>query len=289
MPRTTKARGLFGRQGRRDEAAAESCCDEGVRGVLLDLDGVVYVGDAPVPGAAEAVDWLAGEGIPFRFLTNTSSRPRSAIVARLAALGIPASDDDILTPAVAARSWLRQHAADRPALFVPEATASEFAALDPLPGDVEEGAGSVVVGDLGAGWDFATLNRAFRLLMAEPRPTLVALGLTRFWRADDGLRLDAGAFVRALEYAAGTTAVVMGKPDRAFYRTAVDGLGLDPDQVVMIGDDIRADVEGAKRAGLTGVLVRTGKFSPADLDGDVAPDALLDSLADLPRWWASLG
>jgi HAD superfamily hydrolase (TIGR01458 family) len=255
--------------------------------VLLDLDGVLYVGDSPVPGAADAVDWLTREDIPFRFLTNTTSRPRASIAEKLAGMDIAASEDDILTPAVAARSWLQENSARPPALFVPAATASEFAELDPLPDDVEEGAGAVVVGDLGDGWDFATFNRAFRLLMAEPRPTLVALGLTRYWRADDGLRLDAGAFVRALEYAAGTTAVVMGKPDEEFYRTAIDGLGLDADDVVMVGDDIRSDVEGAQRTGLTGVLVRTGKFTRADLEGDVTPDAVLDSIADLPDWWAA--
>jgi phospholysine phosphohistidine inorganic pyrophosphate phosphatase len=260
-----------------------------VRGVLLDLDGVVYVGDSVVPGAAEVVDWLTQEDIPFRFLTNTSSRPRSSIVEKLSGMGIHASDDDMLTPAVAAKSWLKEHSPGRPALFVPEATASELAELDPLPDDVEEGAGAVVVGDLGEGWDFATFNRAFRLLMDEPRPALVALGMTRYWKADDGLRLDAGAFVRALEYAVGTTAVVMGKPDPAFYRTAIDGLGLAAGGVVMIGDDIRSDVEGAQRAGLTGILVRTGKFAPADLDGNVAPDAVLDSIADLPNWWTSAG
>jgi len=256
--------------------------------VLLDLDGVVYVGDSAVAGAADVVDRLARDGIPFRFLTNTSSRPRASIAEKLSGMGIHASDDDILTPAVAAMSWLRNHSPGRPALFVPAATGSEFAELDPLPEDAEEGAGAVVVGDLGEAWDFATVNRAFRLLMSEPRPTLIALGLTRYWRADDGLRLDAGAFVRALEYAAGTTAVVMGKPDQAFYETAVDGLGLTADEVVMVGDDIRTDVEGAQRSGLTGVLVRTGKFTAADLEGDVTPDAVLDSIADLPGWWTSV-
>jgi ribonucleotide monophosphatase NagD (HAD superfamily) len=95
-----------------------------------------------------------------------------------------------------------------------------------------------------------------------------------------------GAFVRALEYATGCTAVVLGKPDPVFYGAAVEALGLQPNQVVMVGDDVRSDVEGAQRAGLSGVLVRTGKFSPSDLCGNVSPDALLDSIADLPRWWA---
>jgi HAD superfamily hydrolase (TIGR01458 family) len=255
--------------------------------VLLDLDGVVYVGDQPVPGAAEAIDWLVREGISHRFLTNTTSRPRKAVVAKLAGLGIPAREDQVLTPAVAAVAWLRRHGITRPAVFVPDATAAEFAELGPLPDGVEHGAGAVVIGDLGEGWNFPTLNRALRLLMNDAAAPLVALGMTRFWRAEDGLRLDAGAFVRALEYAAGRTAIVVGKPDPAFYATAVDALDVPADRVVMIGDDIHTDIEGAQRAGLTGVLVRTGKYSASDLTGGVRPDAVLDSVADLPRWWAA--
>jgi HAD superfamily hydrolase (TIGR01458 family) len=259
-----------------------------VRGVLLDLDGVVYVGDQAVPGAADAIDWLVREGIPHCFLTNTTSRPRQAVVEKLAGLGISAGADRVLTPAVAAVAWLRDRGITRPAVFVPDATAAEFAELDPLPDGVEHGAGAVVIGDLGEGWSFPTLNRALRLLMSDADVPLVALGMTRYWRAEDGLRLDAGAFVRALEYAAGRTAVVVGKPDPTFYGTAVGALQVPVGQVVMIGDDIRTDIEGAQRAGLTGVLVRTGKFSESDLGGGVDPDAVLDSVADLPRWWAEL-
>jgi HAD superfamily hydrolase (TIGR01458 family) len=254
--------------------------------VLLDLDGVVYVGDQPVQGAAETVEWLAREGVPYRFLTNTTSRPRTSIVDKLAGMGIRADAAAVLTPAVAAVAWLRRHEVEHPALFVPDATAAEFAELNPLAAGSDGGAGAVIVGDLGEGWDFATLNRALRLLMSDPAPPLIALGMTRYWRAEDGLRLDAGPFVRALEYAAGRTAVVVGKPDPAFYATAVDTLELEAGQVVMVGDDIRTDVEGAQQAGLAGVLVRTGKFAASDLTGEVTPDAVLDSIADLPEWWA---
>lgn len=239
-------------------------------------------------GAAEAIDWLVREGIPHRFLTNTTSRPRQAIVAKLAGQGISARTDQILTPAVAAVAWLRRHGITQPAVFVPDATAAEFVELGPLPNGVEHGAGAVVIGDLGEGWNFSTLNRALRLLMSDAAVPLVALGMTRYWRAEDGLRLDAGGFVRALEYAAGRTAIVVGKPDPAFYRTAVEALQVPAHGVVMIGDDIHTDVEGAQRAGLTGVLVRTGKYSASDLSGGVRPDAVLDSVADLPRWWAAL-
>jgi phospholysine phosphohistidine inorganic pyrophosphate phosphatase len=258
-----------------------------MRAVLLDLDGVLYVGDSAVPGAAAVVAWLAAEDVPHLLLTNTTSRPRSAVVAKLEGLGMPVDPSRLLTPAVAAVDWMRARRLTRPALFVPTATAVELSEFDPLPPDEESGAGAVVVGDLGDGWDFAVLNRAFRLLMADPRPPLVALGMTRYWRAPDGLRLDTGAFVAALEQAAGTRAVVLGKPAATFYQAALARLGHPAAEVVMVGDDIRTDVDGAQRAGLAGVLVRTGKFAPADLDGDITPSAVLDTIADLPGWWDS--
>jgi phospholysine phosphohistidine inorganic pyrophosphate phosphatase len=104
------------------------------------------------------------------------------------------------------------------------------------------------------------------------------------WVASDGLRLDAGPFVRALEYATGKQALVLGKPAPAFFRLAMDDLGLSPRRMAMVGDDIEVDVGGAQRAGMRGILVRTGKFQPGDLNGSVTPDLVIDSIADLmPR------
>ncbi len=255
-----------------------------LRGILFDMDGVLYVGEHVVPGAVETLQWCRSAGIPFRFLTNTSSRPRAALVAKLARLGIEAREDEILTPPVAARAWLGEHVDGPAALFVPEATADEFAGLAIAPREAATAA-AVVVGDLGEAWDYPTLNSAFRLLMAEPPATLVALGLTRYWQAPDGLRLDVGPYVKALEYAAGCAAVVLGKPAAPFFQAALDALDLPAEQVIMIGDDIRGDVAAAQAVGIRGVLVRTGKFRPADLDSDVRPDAVLDTIADLPAWW----
>ncbi len=255
------------------------------QGLLFDMDGVLYEGERAVPGAADAVAWCRERGIPFLFLTNTSSRPRTALVDKLARLGIRVTPDEILTPPVAARAWLAEHAGGTVALFVPEATAAEFAGLPRHDPAGDRPAGAVVIGDLGTGWNYETLNAAFRLLMAEPPPALVALGLTRYWKAPDGLRLDVGPFVKALAYASGREAVVLGKPAAPFFTAALDRLSLPPEAVCMIGDDIRGDVAAAQAAGLCGVLVRTGKFRPADLAGDIQPDAVLDSIADLPGWW----
>jgi HAD superfamily hydrolase (TIGR01458 family) len=256
-----------------------------MQAILFDLDGVLYQGDSLLPGAAEAVAWVRSEGIPHLFLTNTSSRPRAAIADKLARLGIEVAQEQILAPPAAACAWLKAEGIADVALFAPAATAADFVGLDLLAADAERGAGAVVVGDLADGWDFRTLNRAFRLLVAKPAPRLLALGMTRYWHAASGLQLDAGPFVAALQYASGIEPVVLGKPAAAFFDTAVSAIGSTPARTLMIGDDIRGDVAGAQRAGLKAALVRTGKFRPTDLHGDVRPDVVLDSVGHLPAWW----
>jgi phospholysine phosphohistidine inorganic pyrophosphate phosphatase len=260
-----------------------------VRAALIDLDGVVYEGERAVTGAAETVAWFQERGVPHLFLTNTTSRPRRALVEKLGGLGIGTDADHILTPPAAATGWLAQNAPGPAALFVPEATADEFGDTPRVAPDAESGAAAVVLGDLGEGWDFHTLNRAFRLLMAEPRPALVALGMTRYWRAADGLRLDVAPYVKALEHASGARAVVLGKPAPEFFQAGLARVDCPPREAVIVGDDIVGDVQGAQRVGLRGVLVRTGKFREQDLAGEIRPDAVLDSIADFPGWWRSHG
>jgi len=256
-----------------------------MKAILFDLDGVVYQGDRDIKGANATLAWVRDQDIPHHFLTNTTSRPRSAITDKVRGMGIPIELEAILTPPVAASTWLIERDVDGVALFVPKATEAEFDRLDLLAEDREDGAGAVVLGDLGEAWDFHTLNRAFRLLMANPRPYLVALGMTRYWQAPDGLRLDAAPFVVALQHATGIESVVLGKPAKPFYEAALAALGTEARDTLMIGDDIRGDIDGAQQLGIKAVLVRTGKFRPQDLDGDIQPDGVIDSIADLPDWW----
>jgi HAD superfamily hydrolase (TIGR01458 family) len=258
-----------------------------MKGILFDLDGVLYVGERAIDGAVATLEWVARQGIPHLFLTNTSSRPRSAIVDKLAGMGIRIDGDDILTPAVAASRWLGQNVEGPLALFIPEATRSEFSAFGQLSEESPAGAGAVVVGDMGRDWTFERLNRAFALLMQEPAPALVALGMTRYWSSEQGLQLDAGPFVKALEYATGHEAVVTGKPAKGFFDSAASLLGIEPAGLLMIGDDIQGDVAAAQACGIRAALVRTGKFSEADLQKGIVPDALFDSIADLPAWWTA--
>jgi HAD superfamily hydrolase (TIGR01458 family) len=254
-------------------------------GILFDLDGVFYVGDRAIPGAAETLAWVRQQEIPHCFLTNTSSKPRQALVDKLAGMGLITQAEHILTPPVAACRWIAQNLSGPIVLFVPPATEAEFSHLNLLQRDTQQSVAAVVIGDLGEGWDFATLNQAFRLLMQQPAPCLIALGMTRYWRAPDGLRLDVAPFVHALRHASGTEPVVLGKPSADFYHSALEMIGCSPQESVMIGDDIRGDVAAAQAAGLQGLLVHTGKFQKSDLSGDIIPDGQLASIADLPEWW----
>lgn len=259
-----------------------------LKALLIDLDGVIYQAEELIPGAEKTLEWLRAEQIPHLFVTNTTSRPRSAIVEKLANLGVEVSPDQILTPAVAVSFWLEEKKPESIALFLPDATREELAPFRKLEARIESQATAVIVGDLGAGWGFPELNRAFRLLMANPDSQLVALGMTRYWRTADGLQLDVGPFVKALEFASERKALVFGKPACMFFQQALQRLGVQPSEALMVGDDIRGDVGGAQACGLKGALVRTGKFQKSDLEGDIVPDVVLTSFADLPAHWNSL-
>lgn len=151
-----------------------------MQALLIDLDGVLYQADEAIAGAADCVHWLQQSAVPHPFVTNTTSRPRRAICAKLAAMGISVVEDQILTPVIAAAHWLKSHDKEPAALFVPEATKTDFADVAQLDAEVEAGAASLVVGDLGEAWSFTRLNQAFRLLMDARQPSLIALGMTRY-------------------------------------------------------------------------------------------------------------
>jgi HAD superfamily hydrolase (TIGR01458 family) len=247
--------------------------------ILLDIDGVLYVGDQPIAGAIASVAELRELSAGIRLVTNTTSRSRAQIVEHLRGLGFDVSTDEVLTPAALAVRHCRERGHRSVRLLVGEALREDLAGLP----EARAGAAvdAVVLGDLGEGFTAAVLNEAFRLLMDGAE--LVALQHNRYWRRADGLVLDVGAYSAALEYATNREAFVVGKPARAFFVTALAELGAEPESAVMVGDDIEADVGGAIDAGLRGILVRTGKYRREILDAsEVSPSEIVDSVADVP-------
>lgn len=249
----------------------------GTDGLLLDLSGVIYIQDEAVPGAAEALQRLRGTGVPIRLVTNTTMRPRRSILERLDRLGIEADPSELLTPATLARRRCEEAGYDSVAMVVLDELREDLEGLEESEGGVD----AVIVGDLGDRWDYQVLNRAFRRLMDGA--DLIALQKNRYWETAEGLSLDAGPFVAALEYAVGREAEVVGKPSPAFFELALGDLGVSADRAAMVGDDVEADVGGALDAGIAGILVRTGKYREEDVRASgIEPTATVDSIADVP-------
>jgi HAD superfamily hydrolase (TIGR01458 family) len=247
---------------------------------LFDLDGTLYQGDQAIAGAPEMIGRLRREGGLFRFVTNTTSRPRSAIVTRLRGHRFAVEENEVFTALLAGAQLARDLGCRRLLPLVTPAACADLEGFD-LVGGMDR-PDAVVVGDLGALWSFDLVQQAFTALVHGAR--LIALSRDRYWMSAAGLTIDCGAFVTALEYSSGKESILAGKPSPAFYHAAVRSLGLAAEtaEVVMVGDDLHSDVAGAQQAGYRGYLVRTGKFREETLaSSTVTPDRILSTVADL--------
>jgi HAD superfamily hydrolase (TIGR01458 family) len=249
----------------------------GIETVLLDLDGTLYVGSQVVPGAPEAVRSLRDQGLTVRFTTNTDSIAPTGLADRLARRGFPAAEEELVTPvAVAARLFAS----------APRARVLAVAAdgVRQLLGRFLVGPGQpathVLVADPSFGATYADLDAAFQAVRAGAE--LVATQVNRIAVRDDGEHLDTGGWVRLLEYATGATARVLGKPSPEFFTAPLDALGRGPDTALVVGDDLAADIGGGRSVGAATVLVRSGKGDRPRSGAEAEPDAVVDSVAELP-------
>jgi phospholysine phosphohistidine inorganic pyrophosphate phosphatase len=252
---------------------------------LLDMDGTLYTGQDAIPGAAEALERLRARHMPWRLVTNTTSRSRSMVVQRLQAYGLDVSPEEVFTATLAAGELARATGYAYVAPFMAESALEDMGALRLVGGTsgrrADRAPDAVLVGDLGERWSYALMQEAFEYLLEGA--ALIALSRDRYWLRDGRLALDAGPFVAGLEFATGKNATVAGKPSVAFYQAALRSMGLTTSKAAaMVGDDLWSDVEGAQRAGLQGWLVRTGKYRESALrESGIHPDRILDSVAAL--------
>jgi HAD superfamily hydrolase (TIGR01458 family) len=251
--------------------------------ILLDVDGVLHVSGTAIAGAAVAVHRLREAGHRLRFVTNSTTRSRTQLYEQLTALGVDLDEDELQTTgSVAARALAGKRVL---ALTMP-------GILDDLQGLqlVGMNVDAVLVGgaadegeETGRVFSYLNLNRAFHELDAGAE--LYCLHKNRWWQTSEGPRLDAGAFVAGLEYAADTEATVLGKPSTAYFSAALEALDAHPELTWMIGDDVEGDLVGAHNHGLKTILVRTGKFRPDEVERSrVQPDAIVSSIAQVPDW-----
>jgi HAD superfamily hydrolase (TIGR01458 family) len=249
---------------------------EGLEAILIDLDGVLYVEDEVITGASEAVDRLRALGLALRFVTNTTARSRGSTLEKLSRLGFSLAEQELVTPAAVAVKVCRDRGFRRVALIMNEEVKRDFAGLE----EADE-AEAVIIGDLGSAFGYDVLNHAFRQVMNGAE--LIALQKNRYWMRADGLSLDVGPFVAAIEFATGRPAYVVGKPARGFFDGVLAELGVGPGAAAMIGDDVDSDIGGALGAGLAAILVKTGKYRAQQLqESGIQPTAVVNSIADVP-------
>jgi HAD superfamily hydrolase (TIGR01458 family) len=250
--------------------------------ILLDVDGVLHVSGEQIAGAAAAVRRLRSDGHRIRFVTNSTTRSRAQIAEQLVAMGIEVDEDELQTTgAVAARELAGKRVL---ALTMP-------GILDDLDGLqlVGMNVDAVLLGgadegeETGRVFSYLNLNRAFHELDAGA--ALYCLHKNRWWQTSDGARLDAGAFVAGLEFAAQMEATVLGKPSTAYFGAALEKLDAEPGLTWMVGDDLENDIVGAHKHGMKTILVRTGKFRPDEVErSPIQPDGIVSSIAQLPDW-----
>jgi 4-nitrophenyl phosphatase len=261
---------------------------ERVRLVIFDLDGVVYRGDEPVPGAVELVAWLHERSVLVRFATNNSMVEREQYVERLGAMGIRTSVDEIVTSSSATVEHLHRHAPDvRRVLAIGadgmrdelaaagfETTMARDVAADRPGGPLAERYDAVVVG-LDPGFEYGRMASAMAAVAAGAR--LVATNADARYPTPAGFLPGAGSIVAALAAATGVTPEVIGKPEPAMFAAILEATGMAPDETVVVGDNPASDIAGARRAGCRSILVLTGvadEDRAAALEGDHVPDAV---------------
>ena len=250
-----------------------------IEGVLLDIDGVLAVSWEPLPGAIETVGWLRSNRVPFRLITNTTTKTRADLATTLRDAGFDVRDDELITAVAATAQYLRAHHPNARCFVLSDGDATadlegvELAGVD----DAEV----IVLG--GASEDFTNpmMNRIFGRLMDGA--SLIGMHRNLYWRTSDGLELDAGVYIAGLEEATGREAVICGKPSPPYFDAALEMLGVPRERTIMVGDDIVNDVRGAQLLGIRGVLVRTGKFLPEDFAKvPEPPDHVLETITGLP-------
>ncbi len=249
-----------------------------VRGFLIDLDGVLYVGDRAIRGARETIEFLIERKYRFRFVSNTTRKCRKTIADRLSSMGFDIPVEYIFTPPLAAVALIKKSQKNHCYLLTTGDVYHDFeqeCICDPT-----SSVDYVILGDAGDSVTYDNLNTAFRHLMKGA--DLIALENDRYWMAPDGLSLSAGPFVQALEFASGRKATIVGKPSKTFFELALRDIELRAGQVAMIGDDILTDIGGARSMGMQGILVRTGKYrKDAEDNAMIKPSCVIDSIRQL--------
>jgi HAD superfamily hydrolase (TIGR01458 family) len=250
-----------------------------IKAFLFDLDGTLHIENKIIVGAAETIRVLKNSNIPCRFVTNTTTKTLSQLYTQMITIGLPLLKEEIVSTVEAAILYLRKITNPTCFFVLNEEVKKEFSEFteNAVRPDL------IIIGDIGDKWNYTLLNKIFNMIMNGSE--LIALHKGRFWMTNDGLQMDIGAFISGLEYVTGKKAIVLGKPSKEFFLSAIRELNLPFDKVAMVGDDIDNDIVGAQALGMFGILVKTGKYRDEYINtSKIKPDLIIDSINDLTNF-----
>tara|TARA_Y100001970_G_scaffold284297_1_gene401347 strand:- start:60 stop:845 length:786 start_codon:yes stop_codon:yes gene_type:complete len=255
---------------------------ENIKGMLIDLEGVLYNGDNIIEGAIDSINKVKSSNIQIRYLTNTTTTTKDHILKKLNNLNIPAKTNEIFSPIIAANNYLNKLKISKIFLMTQEILKKDFNnfILD------DEKPEAIILGDIYKEFNWVNLNKTFQLINKN-KALIIALHKNRYCRRENEISLDLGPFVSALEFASSSKAIIMGKPEKNFFDLAIQDMNLNNNEVIMIGDDIISDIEGAKNNNIYSIQVKTGKYQLEDeLNRYLQPNHRLNSIKDLPDFIA---
>ena len=248
-----------------------------VKGLLIDLEGVLYSDNKLIPGSIDVIKKLRKHNLKLRFLTNTTTTPRNLIINKLQDFGFNIQEEEIFTPIIATKNYLRDNKVNKIALVTNIEIIEEFNDYE----ITQKNPDVVIMGDIYKDFKWEILDRIFKLVYIE-NSALIALHQNKYCIRDNKISLDLGPFVKAIEYSSGKKSILMGKPEKNFFDLAVKDLDIINDNILMIGDDITSDIEGSINANLKAIQVKTGKFQEKDLKYPTQPHYRIESINDLP-------
>lgn len=245
-----------------------------LRGVIFDIDGTLEFQDRVIPGAMKVIEDLRQKGYTLKFLTNSTMHSRRSRAARLVKSGLVVSPKEIITASYATACYLRRLNPRSCWVMLEGEGLEEFPELSQNHLNPEY----IVIGDNRSKFDFDHMNHALRLLLRGAK--IIGMNPDLVDNNSGEPELNVGSWVKMLEVAAGVEAVYIGKPFPWIFELTLEGMGLNKEQVLMIGDRVQTDIRGAKDFGIRAALVKTGEYKPRDLD-DAKLDFILDSMEGL--------
>ncbi|NLR90410.1 TIGR01458 family HAD-type hydrolase [Flammeovirga agarivorans] len=248
-----------------------------IQGILCDLDGVLYNDSQLIDGVIESINTLKNRGYKFLFVTNTSGVTSDELFVRLTNMGIPVSSDEILSPPLAALNYVKEKKYNTVEVLGGHSIKELF--YKDLKKDIDNPE-AIIVGDIGKNWDYQLMNSLFNKILNGS--DIIGLHKGKFWKSSDGLRIDIGAFIKGLEFATSKESICIGKPQKEFYESAIKKINISPNNLLMIGDDIIGDIQGAKEANLTAIQVKTGKYrEELTKNAIIQPDIIVNDFNEL--------